>query len=167
MSKAADSFNNPFKIDGKTVPPMRSAIALLNAEHEELEAPGIDAILDRALLAYERDPEVFTVYGRAVDASDLKDAAAKLREPENRALSRLLDYSFERFELGEVNELREAVSDYRDRLCREAPTKVVDFDLIGGLIERICRDPKIPADVPQQMDPPDLPSLEDLLQDIA
>lgn len=167
MNQLADSFNNPFKVDGKTVPPMRSALAVLDAEREELDDPGIDAVLRRALAAYQRDPDVFTVYGRSVDEDDLRAAADKLREPLERALSQLLDYSYERFELGEVDELREAVSDYRERLCREAPFRVADLHLVGALIERICRDPKLPADEPEPMDAPELPSLEDLLSDIA
>ena len=167
MSQVADSFNNPFKIDGKTLPPMRSALAILDVDEDEISDLGTEVVLERALDALNRDPEMYTVYGQPVHADDLRAAAAKLDSPADRALSRLLDYSFERFELGEVSELREAVDDYRDRLCREEALEVTDSALLGALVEGLCREPKIPADEPEAMEPPSLPGLEELLGDIA
>lgn len=167
MSQVADSFNNPFKIDGKTLPPMRSALAILDVDEDEVNELGSEALLQRALEAQRSDPEMYTVYGQPVKADELRAAAAKLDSPADRALSRLLDYSFERFELGEVSELREAVADYRERLRREESLEVTDSALIGALVESLCREPKLPADEPQALEPPPLPSLEDLLGDIA
>lgn len=167
MTRIADAYNNPFHIDGESAPPMRSALAVLGCERAEIERNGVDAAFDRAATLLAADADLATVYGRPVTRDDLARAAEMLRDPENRAVSEVLDFPYTAHAVADAIELEKIVEDVRGRLGEAPAPALVDVSIVGRLVRTLIAEAAAPARESLCAAAPALPPAKDILVDLA
>jgi hypothetical protein len=167
MSKSADAYNNPFLIDGRTSPPMRSAFAVLDAEAADLAHSTVDSLLERAISMMRRDPDSATTYGQANSRDDLVLAAERLRDPDSRLVNEILDFSHVPFSVADAGELRDIVAAYRSRLTQGERPPIVNVAALAHLLQALPVDAG--AAKPQALTcaRPELPSASEILKGLA
>ena len=159
MTWIADVHNNPFFVDDETLPPQRSALAVLLAERDELLDNSVESLLERARRRLRDDPQLATVYGRSITEDELTQAAARLSNPQDRLINELLDFRFHPFDLKGIPELSEATRTFRGALSRWDWPELADLSLIATIL----RENLPPVDVKPlqrcQLEKPEIPSL--------
>lgn len=165
----ADIYNNPFAADGATTPPARSALAWLDCDREDLAEKGLDDVLALARRRLFENPDLATVYGRAVSERDLDTAAAALGEPVGRALAELLDYRFHSMDLSDMEELDGVLANYRESLIGPVVPSGAAQTVVAALLEEMLKHDRTSAIsvAPPSIEEPELPSMSDLLSDLA
>ncbi len=165
MSFIADTHNNPFHVDDVTLPPQRSAFAVLGVNRDELRGIGIEAAYERARRRLDSDSEFGGVYGRSLHEDDLRMAQTRLEEPGNRVVNELLDFHFEPYQLDDMEELAEILDAFRAALAVQESPRVEDPSLIARILsERVALMPA-PTLPPLRTGRPELPELDRLLGD--
>ncbi len=159
MNRVADTHNNPFFVDDESLPPQRSAFAVLLAERDDLLGQPVEELLERAKAHLQRDPQLATVYGRSVTEEDLNEAATRLSNPGDRLVNEILDFHFHTFDLQSIPELAQATDTFRKSLARWEWPELVDLSLIASIINQNLEPIEPPSLTRHAPKPPELPDL--------
>lgn len=142
----ADARRNPFAIDGTLTPQARCPLAILDAEREEVDDLGVEALLARAIARRAHRPEDATVYGRTVSIPELEAAADLLRDPKRRILAELTDPWVHEAETDDLTGAVEALARHADRQAGVAITRLANPALVVDLLLEALGPPPELAD---------------------
>ena len=163
MSWIADTHNNPLYFDVEFLPPQRSALAVLEAEVEELKHFSPAELLERARSRLQSAPNSASVYGREITEADLEQAAARLEKAGDCVMNVLLDFRHYGYDLSGIPELCQAVAQFQKGLSSWQRPDIVNLHLVCSLLlEALPKVEGVDEELPS-LSRPELPSTQDLL----